>query len=78
MNNFNSFITDLVEFSDKKVILIIDKVDKSNNNQLFLDFLGILKSKYLLRNEGKDYTFIYKWISFFGKYNLSDYWWENK
>ncbi|AAO36027.1 AAA family ATPase [Clostridium tetani] len=57
MNDFNSFITDLVEFSEKKVVLIIDEVDKSSNNQLFLDFLGMLRSKYLLRNEGKDYTF---------------------
>ncbi|MZK49866.1 AAA family ATPase [Clostridium beijerinckii] len=57
MNEFSGFITDLVEFTEKKVILIIDEVDKSSNNQLFLDFLGILRSKYLLRNEGKDYTF---------------------
>ncbi|MGO5065341.1 AAA family ATPase [Clostridium sporogenes] len=57
MNDFNNFITDLVEFADKKVVLIIDEVDKSSNNQLFLDFLGMLRSKYLLRNEGKDYTF---------------------
>lgn len=57
MNEFNNFITDLVEFTEKKVVLIIDEVDKSSNNQLFLDFLGMLRSKYLLKNEGKDYTF---------------------
>ncbi|MCW6084102.1 AAA family ATPase, partial [Clostridium botulinum] len=57
MNEFNSFITDLVEFAEKKVVLIIDEVDKSSNNQFFLDFLGMLRSKYLLRNEGRDYTF---------------------
>lgn len=57
MNEFNSFITDLIEFAEKKVVLIIDEVDKSSNNQLFLDFLGMLRSKYLLRNEGRDYTF---------------------
>ena len=57
MNEFSDFITDLVEFTEKKVVLIIDEVDKSSNNQLFLDFLGMLRSKYLLRNEGKDYTF---------------------
>ncbi|MDR3593996.1 AAA family ATPase [Clostridium sp.] len=57
MNEFSSFVTDLVEFTEKKVVLIIDEVDKSSNNQLFLDFLGILRSKYLLKNEGKDYTF---------------------
>ena len=36
---------------------MIDEVDKSSNNQLFLSFLGMLRNKYLLRNEGKDYTF---------------------
>ncbi|MRY42963.1 AAA family ATPase, partial [Parabacteroides distasonis] len=46
MNEFSDFITDLVEFTEKKVVLIIDEVDKSSNNQLFLDFLGMLRSKY--------------------------------
>ena len=36
---------------------MIDEVDKSSNNQLFLSFLGMLRNKYLLRNEGKDCTF---------------------
>ncbi len=36
---------------------MIDEVDKSSNNQLFLSFLGMLRNKYLLRNMGKDYTF---------------------
>ncbi len=53
MNEFNNFITDLIEFTEKKVVLIIDEVDKSCNNQLFLDFLGMLRIKYLLKNEGK-------------------------
>lgn len=50
-------ITKFVKKADKKVILMIDEVDKSSNNQLFLSFLGMLRNKYLLRNEGKDYTF---------------------
>lgn len=36
---------------------MIDEVDKSSNNQLFLSFLGMLRNKYLLRNASKDYTF---------------------
>jgi hypothetical protein len=36
---------------------MIDEVDKSSNNQLFLSFLGMIRNKYLLRNTGKDYTF---------------------
>ena len=57
LNEFSNFITDLVEYANKKIVLIIDEVDKSSNNQLFLDFLGMFRNKYLLRNEGKDYTF---------------------
>jgi hypothetical protein len=41
----------------KAVVLLIDEVDKSANNQLFLDFLSMLRKKYLQRNQGKDYTF---------------------
>ena len=36
---------------------MIDEVDKSSNNQIFLHFLGMLREKYLQRNEGQDYTF---------------------
>lgn len=50
-------ITRFIMKTKKKVVLIIDGVDKSNNNQLFLSFLGMLRNKYLLRNAGKDYTF---------------------
>ena len=51
------FITKLMRKINKKVVLMIDEVDKSSNNQLFLSFLGMLRNKYLLRNEGQDYTF---------------------
>lgn len=50
-------ITKFVIKTDKKVILMIDEVDKSSNNQLFLSFLGMLRNKYLLRNAGKDRSF---------------------
>ncbi|MBP2033790.1 hypothetical protein J2Z42_002497 [Clostridium algifaecis] len=50
-------ITKFVIKTDKKVILMVDEVDKSSNNQLFLSFLGMLRNKYLLRNAGKDRTF---------------------
>ena len=42
---------------DVKVVLMIDEVDKSSNNGLFLHFLGILRAKFLLRQAEKDYTF---------------------
>ena len=50
-------ITQLVEPSPKEIILMIDEVDKSSNNQLFLHFLGMLRNKYLDREEGLDRTF---------------------
>ena len=42
---------------EKKVVLMIDEVDKSTNNMLFLHFLGMLRAKFLLRQAKKDYTF---------------------
>ncbi len=60
MINFETlsdFITDFAESHNKKIVLIIDEVDKSTNNQLFLSFLGLLRDKYLLRNDEEDYTF---------------------
>jgi hypothetical protein len=42
---------------DKKTVLIIDEVDKSSNNIIFLKFLGVLRDKYLRRNAGKDQAF---------------------
>jgi hypothetical protein len=57
LEDLSSFITKLIRYINKKVVLMIDEVDKSSNNQLFLSFLGMLRNKYLLRNEGLDYTF---------------------
>jgi len=42
---------------NKRVVLMVDEVDKSSNNQIFLHFLGMLRQKYLLRSTGQDYTF---------------------
>ncbi|HLP48009.1 MAG TPA: AAA family ATPase, partial [Candidatus Kapabacteria bacterium] len=41
----------------KKPVLMIDEVDKSSNNQLFLDFLGLLREKYLNRSKEGEFTF---------------------
>lgn len=37
--------------SDKKVVLIIDEVDTASNNQVFLDFLAMLRFYYLKRKK---------------------------
>ena len=42
---------------DKKLVLMIDEVDKSSNNRVYLHFLGILRDKYLQYAKGKDYSF---------------------
>ncbi len=47
-------IGDIV-FNDKKVVLMIDEVDKSSNNQLFISFLAMLRNKYLERSSFKTF-----------------------
>jgi len=42
---------------NKKFVLMIDEVDKTSNNLIFLKFLGLLRDKYLRRNSGSDYSF---------------------
>jgi hypothetical protein len=42
---------------EHSVVLMIDEVDKASNFRVFLDFLGMLRSKYLARNGGRDYSF---------------------
>ena len=48
-------ITDLCR--NYPVILMVDEMDKCSDNQVFLNFLGMLRDKYLERNIGEDYTF---------------------
>jgi len=56
--NFNllsDHITDMCEH--KKIILMIDEVDQASNHRIFLNFLGMLREKFLLRKDGLDFTF---------------------
>ena len=50
-------ITALCERTDKPVVLLIDEVDKSSDNQIFLTFLGLLRDKYLERRKTGEATF---------------------
>lgn len=50
-------ITALAKQTDRALVLLIDEVDKSSNNQLFLDFLGMLRKKFLNRDAPTDQTF---------------------
>jgi hypothetical protein len=45
-------IINLITSINRPIVLMIDEVDKSAYNQLFLDFLGMLRDMYLNRNEG--------------------------
>ena len=42
---------------NKKIVLIVDEVDRTSNNRVFLHFLDMLREKFLARKAGKDYTF---------------------
>ena len=54
-SDLSDHITDLCE--DKKVVLMIDEVDKASNHVIFLDFLSKLRDKYLSRKVEEDFTF---------------------
>jgi len=51
------YLGKLVTLTPHKIVLLIDEVDKSMNNQLFLDFLAMLRNKYLSAVEEADHTF---------------------
>lgn len=58
MDDLSSVITTFCETSTKPLVVTIDEVDKSSDNQLFLNFLGMLRNKYLDRSlSGMDSTF---------------------
>ena len=42
---------------NRKIVLMIDEVDKTSNNEVFLHFLGMLRSKYLANQAGVADTF---------------------
>ena len=50
-------LADIISKIDKKLVLMIDEVDKSSNNDIFIYFLGMLRNKFLNALEDKDYTF---------------------
>ena len=56
-NELSKVITSFCNTSSKPVVLLIDEVDKSSDNQLFLNFLGMLRNKYLEHIEGLGNTF---------------------
>lgn len=57
LKELNLFLSDFVEHSKRKVVLMIDEVDKASNFDLFISFLGMLRDKYLKRADGINTTF---------------------
>ncbi len=55
METLENVITELCDQTDKKIIILIDEVDKSSNNQLFISFLAMLREKYLIRDNEKTF-----------------------
>ena len=55
LDALSDFITEFVSQTNKKVVLMIDEVDKSSNNQLFISFLAMLRNKYLERGSFKTF-----------------------
>lgn len=58
MKEMDSRITKLCNSCDKGIVLLIDEVDKCSDNQVFLSFLGLLRSKYLDRKQNVGNTFL--------------------
>jgi hypothetical protein len=54
----SAFVNSFVQKAGRDVVLVIDEVDKSSNNQLFLNFLGMLRDKYIDRDAGAGATFL--------------------
>ncbi|MGL5150414.1 MAG: AAA family ATPase, partial [Clostridium sp.] len=68
LNNLAYLISDITENED--VILMIDEVDRISNNQLFVNFLGVLRSLYLDREAEMCTTF--KSVILAGVYDIKN------
>jgi hypothetical protein len=55
MHALADFITTMANKTDLDLVLLIDEVDKSSNNQLFIDFLAMLRNKYLAQDLAKTF-----------------------
>lgn len=73
VNDFKSFSLVIVDFCKtigKKVVLTIDEVDKSLDNQLFLNFLSMLRNLYLERERTRKYDTTFWSVILAGVYDI--------
>ena len=57
LKSLSRSLTNILSKIDKKVVLMIDEVDKASNFDVLIHFLGILREKYLNSREDRDITF---------------------
>lgn len=69
-DELSDIITELCDTSDKEIILLIDEVDRSENERIFLGFLSMLRNKYLDRKKRRDSTF--KSVILAGVYDIKN------
>lgn len=70
MNMVDLFVhlSSLCETAEKPVVLMIDEVDSAANNQVFLDFLGMLRDYYLDRRQSS----IFQSVVLAGVYDIKN------
>ncbi len=57
MDDIGKAISKFCYESEKKIVLLIDEVDKASNYYVFMDFLGLLREKYIAQQSNEDVTF---------------------
>jgi hypothetical protein len=70
MRSLGVKITNLCRKAPKEVILMIDEVDKSTDNQIFVSLLALFREKYQKQLMGKDSTF--KSVILAGVYDIKN------
>jgi PD-(D/E)XK nuclease superfamily len=50
LQKLSSVVTQLAQRQSQRILLLIDEVDKSGNNDIFIHFLAMLRDKYLKRD----------------------------
>jgi hypothetical protein len=51
LKQLSTLISQLVKKSTSKIVVLIDEVDQSSNNEIFIKFLAMLRNKFLTRSE---------------------------
>src|SRR3989339_495348 len=57
LDDVSNAISKWCNSSKKEIVILIDEVDKASNYYVFMDFLGILRDKYIGRQSGEEITF---------------------